>query len=97
MPSSAAALIYHEPGIVTVLVLSSFILLENVVNDVLDRFIYCGLIGQISMGVAWGTPGGNWLSDAVENTVMQLGYLGLVLLVYEGSLSFVHVHRGTLF
>ncbi len=82
--SPLAALPYHEPGIVTILILSSFLLLGNVVNSILDHFIFCGLIGQIGIGVAWGTPGGKWLSQEVEETIMQLGYLGLILIVYEG-------------
>ncbi|KAI5248815.1 Sodium/hydrogen exchanger [Aureobasidium subglaciale] len=82
-----AALPYHEPGIVTILIQASFLLVLNGINWVLDNAIYCGLVGQILIGVAWGTPGANWLSEEVQDTVMQLGYLGLILIVYEGGLS----------
>lgn len=88
--SSSAALSYHGPGIVTILILSSFLLLENVVNYVFDRLLFCGLIGQIAIGVAWETPGGKWLLEDVENTVMQLGYLGLILIVFEGDKTLLH-------
>ena len=84
MSSSTAALAYHEPGIVTILILASFLLLENAINWVFDKLLFCGLIGQIAVGVAWGTPGAKWLSTDVENTIMQIGYLGLILLVFEG-------------
>lgn len=83
----AASLPYHEPGIVTILIQTSFLLLLNVANFVLDNIVYCGLIGQIFIGVAWGTPGAKWLSTEVEEVVVQLGYLGLLLLVYEGRTS----------
>ncbi|RYN58174.1 hypothetical protein AA0114_g2284 [Alternaria tenuissima] len=83
----AASLPYHEPGIVVILVLVSFLLLLNVVNAALDRVLYCGLLGQVLVGIAWGTPGAKWLSESLEETVVQLGYLGLILLVYEGGLS----------
>ncbi|RFU78552.1 sodium hydrogen exchanger [Trichoderma arundinaceum] len=83
----AASLPYHEPGIVTILVQTSFLLLLNVANFVLNHGLYCGLLGQIFIGVAWGTPGAKWLSTEVEEVVIQLGYLGLLLLVYEGGLS----------
>ncbi|EHK43734.1 hypothetical protein TRIATDRAFT_284500 [Trichoderma atroviride IMI 206040] len=83
----AASLPYHEPDIVTILVQASFLLLLNITNFVLDRAVYCGLIGQIFIGVAWGTPGAKWLSTEAEEAVVQLGYLGLLLLVYEGGLS----------
>ena len=85
--AATAALPYHEPGIVTILVLVSFLLLLNVVNWVLDKAIYCGLIGQILVGVWFGTPGARWLDQDIEDTVMQLGYIGLILIVYEGHFS----------
>jgi hypothetical protein len=84
MSSSTAALSYHEPDIVTILVLSSFLLLLNATNYSLDRILYCGLVGQILIGAAWGVPGGNWLQREVQDTIRQLGYLGLILIVYEG-------------
>ena len=79
-----AALPYHEPGIVTILIQASFLIILNGINWVLDNIIYCCLVGQILIGVAWGTPGSGGLSREVQDTVMQLGYLGLILIVYEG-------------
>lgn len=76
---------YHEPGIVTILIQSSFLLILNVVNTLFDKLIFCGLLGQVFIGVLWGTPGGKWLGQGVEEVVVQLGYLGLVLLVYQGE------------
>lgn len=84
--SSTASLPYHEPGIVTILIQSSFFVLLNVVNVILDNTVYCGLLGQIFIGVAWGTPGAQWLAESTEEVIVQLGYLGLILLVYEGAL-----------
>ncbi|KAH7390508.1 Sodium/hydrogen exchanger family-domain-containing protein [Pyrenochaeta sp. MPI-SDFR-AT-0127] len=86
MSQDATSLPYHEPSIVTILVQTSFLLLLNVVNVALDRVLYCGLLGQVLIGIAWGTPGAKWLSVHVEETMVQLGYLGLILLVFEGGL-----------
>ncbi|KAK8154940.1 Sodium/hydrogen exchanger family-domain-containing protein [Phyllosticta citrichinensis] len=83
----AASLPYHEPGIVNILVQSSFLLILNLINVILDNTLYCGLIGQIFIGVAWGTPGAKWLGETTEEVIVHLGYLGLILLVYEGGLS----------
>ncbi|KAI5848720.1 Sodium/hydrogen exchanger family-domain-containing protein [Morchella snyderi] len=83
----ASSLPYHEPSIVQVLILSSFGLLLNITNWALERSIYCGLVGQILVGVFWGTPLSGWLDSSIEAAVVQLGYLGLILLVYEGGLS----------
>lgn len=82
-----SSLAYHEPSITVISILSGFLLLLNIVNYGLDRIAYCGLIGQVALGIAWGTPGAKWLSHQVEDAVLQLGYLGLILIVYEGGLS----------
>jgi Kef-type K+ transport system membrane component KefB len=84
---SSTALPYHEPGIRDILILSSFLLILNLINSVIDRYLYCGLIGQILIGIAWGAPASAWLSTAAQETITQLGYLGLLLLVFEGGLS----------
>ncbi|KAJ1324901.1 cation:proton antiporter [Microdochium nivale] len=90
----AASLPYHEPGISQILVMASFLLTLNGVGSAIDRVLYCGLIGQVLVGIAWGTPGAQWLATtlssstaAFEQVVVQLGYLGLILLVYEGGVS----------
>lgn len=82
--ANSASLPYHEPGIVTILIFTSFLLLLNGINHFLDRIVYCGLLGQIFIGIAWGSPGAKWLSLQAEEVIVQLGYLGLILLVYEG-------------
>ncbi|PLB50782.1 Sodium/hydrogen exchanger [Aspergillus steynii IBT 23096] len=84
---SEAAFAYHEPAIATVLNLAGFLLVLNLVNVCLDKLLYCGLIGQLFIGILWGTPGAKWLDRGMETAVQQLGYLGLIMLVYEGGLS----------
>lgn len=85
--AAVAALPYQEPTINTILVLSSFLILLNVINHLLDHLIYCGLVGQVLVGVAFGTLGAKWLDKGTEQAIVQLGYLGLILLVYEGGLN----------
>ncbi|PSN58716.1 hypothetical protein BS50DRAFT_682663 [Corynespora cassiicola Philippines] len=75
---------YHEPGIVTILIQTSFLLLLNIINFALDRVLYCGLLGQVLVGITWGTPAAKLLSSNVEEAVVQLGYLGLILLSISG-------------
>ena len=62
----AAFLGYEEPPITTILIYASFLLLLNVVSTVLDKFLYCGLIGQVVLGIAWGVPGAHWLPDPAQ-------------------------------
>jgi hypothetical protein len=85
----ASSLAYEEPSITTTIILSGFLLLLNIVSYGLDRLVYCGLIGQVVLGIAWGTPGAKWLSQGVEDAVTQFGYLGLILIVYEGTYSLI--------
>lgn len=80
-------MLYHEPSILTILTQSSFLLALVSVDFALDSLIYCGLIGQILVGLAYGTPGGDILGTLFQQTITDLGYLGLILIVYEGGLS----------
>ncbi|KAJ5688905.1 Sodium/hydrogen exchanger family-domain-containing protein [Penicillium macrosclerotiorum] len=84
---SNAAFAYHEPPIATVLNHAGFLVALNLVNVCLDKFLYCGLIGQLFIGILWGTPGAKWLGSETEAVIQQLGYLGLIMLVYEGGLA----------
>ncbi|OJK02382.1 hypothetical protein ASPACDRAFT_41206 [Aspergillus aculeatus ATCC 16872] len=87
MSSTETAFAYEEPSVHIILNQSGFLLVLNLVNVCLDKLLYCGLIGQLFIGILWGTPGAKWLSDDAETVIQQLGYLGLILLVYEGGLS----------
>lgn len=82
-----AALAYHEPPIATILNQTGFLIVLNIVNVCLDNLLYCGLIGQLFVGILWGTPGAKWLDRETETVIQQLGYLGLIMLVYEGKYS----------
>ena len=64
--AAAAALPYQGPTISTVLTLSSFVILLNVVNHVLDRLVYSGLVAQGLIGVAFVTAGAKWLDRAIH-------------------------------
>lgn len=85
METAKASFPFEEPGIVQILIYASFLFTLNVVNSLLNHIICCGLLGQVLIGVAWGTPGAKWLSSCAEGFITDLGYLGLILLVYEGN------------
>ena len=76
---------YHEPDIQTILILVSFIILLNLINHALDKILYCGLLGQVVLVIVWGTPGSKLLSLGAEELIVNLGYLGLLLIVYGGG------------
>ncbi|TGO80872.1 hypothetical protein BPOR_1595g00010 [Botrytis porri] len=94
-----AYLSYIEPGLDTILPLSIFIFILNLIRDLLDSFLYCGLIGEIFIGVLSGMPitGTSFLSIEIQETVQYLGYLGLICLVFEGGLiTDLHLLRKTI-
>ncbi|QSZ37387.1 hypothetical protein DSL72_009485 [Monilinia vaccinii-corymbosi] len=83
-----AYLPYVEPGLDIIFPLSIFIFILNITRGVLDKFLYCGLIGEIFIGILFGTPitGTSWLGVEIQETIQCLGYLGLICLVFEGGL-----------
>ncbi|KAI6784131.1 sodium/hydrogen exchanger family protein [Emericellopsis cladophorae] len=87
MAGTDSSLAYHEPSVITIVIISGFILLPNGLNYCLDKLVYCGLLAQVFLGIAWGTPGAKWLSEELEHAIVQLGYLGLILIVFEGGVS----------
>ena len=87
MSRNFASLPYEEPGVVTILIQSSSILLFNVVNSIIYCTLYCRLLGQVLIGITWGTPGAKWIPHNAEEAVVHLGYIGLIFLVYEGVIS----------
>lgn len=89
MMRSTSYLPYEEPGINVILSLTSFLLLLNGVRFALDRLLYCGIIGEILIGVVWGLPVGGtaWLTEGTQGAIQAFGYLGLIGLVFEGGLS----------
>ncbi|TGO59971.1 hypothetical protein BCON_0039g00010 [Botryotinia convoluta] len=94
-----AYLPYIEPGLDIILPLSIFIFILNITRDLLDSFLYCGLIGEIFIGVLSGMPitGTSFLSIEIQETVQYLGYLGLICLVFEGGLiTDLHISRNTI-
>ena len=80
---------YEEPGITTILSLTSFIILLSITRYILDHLLYCGIIGEILIGIIWGLPVGgiSWLTAGTQSTIQALGYLGLIGLVFEGGLN----------
>jgi len=78
---------YQEPNAVQLLVLSSFLLLLNVSRYIVNHALYAGLLGEIAIGVIYGAPLAGILNQAWEVTFLVLGYIGLILIVFQGGLE----------
>lgn len=85
--ASAGFLQYEEPDILSLLILISFFFFLSSLGWAFNKVIGAGLIGQILVGVLYGTPVGNILSTEWQETFMVLGYIGLILIIFEGGLT----------
>ncbi|KAH7374124.1 sodium-hydrogen antiporter [Cadophora sp. MPI-SDFR-AT-0126] len=78
---------YHEPKIVPLLVLISFFFFLAVAEWISDKIFRASLIGQIVVGLIYGLPVGNIMPLDWQDTFVSLGYIGLVLIIFEGVLT----------
>lgn len=85
------AVSYQEPSLLHLLVLASFLYLTNVARIVADHYLYAGIVAEIAFGIIYGSPLGNLLPVDWEATFTALGYLGLILVVFEGPAALVHI------
>lgn len=85
--AAAGFLQYHEPDIISILVLVSFFLLLSSLKWLFNKLTRAGLIGQILLGILYGAPVGNILHIEWQETFLALGYIGLILIIFEGGLT----------
>lgn len=75
---------YEEPPLIHLLVLGSFLYVLNTARVIADHLLYAGLVAEIALGIVYGSPLANILPVNWETTFTTLGYLGLILVVFEG-------------
>lgn len=85
--ATAGFLQYEEPDIISILVLISFFFFLSVLGWAFDKAISASLIGHILLGVLYGAPVGNILTIEWQETFLALGYVGLILIIFEGGLT----------
>ncbi|WVW82673.1 hypothetical protein I302_104684 [Kwoniella bestiolae CBS 10118] len=78
---------YHEPTIVQLIILSSWIYLLNLFGWMSQHLLSAQLLGQILIGIIYGTPLAGWLEESWEEAFIAVGYVGLLLIVFEGGLT----------
>jgi NhaP-type Na+/H+ or K+/H+ antiporter len=83
---SGAFLAYHEPSIISILTLISFFFFLAVAEWLADKIIRASLIGHIIVGLIYGVPIGNILALDWQETFLALGYIGLILIIFEGNI-----------
>ncbi|KAL1841087.1 hypothetical protein VTJ49DRAFT_7418 [Mycothermus thermophilus] len=78
---------YREPNMISILTLISFFLFLALAEWLADKIIRAPLIGQIIVGLVYGLPLANILIIDWQETFLALGYLGLILIIFEGGLT----------
>ncbi|KAI0829234.1 Sodium/hydrogen exchanger [Trametes gibbosa] len=81
------ALPFEEPSLIELLVCSSFLYILNAARVAADYVFNGGIIAEIAFGMVYGSPLASLLPPHWEETFTVLGYLGLILVVFEGGLS----------
>ncbi|WVQ79773.1 hypothetical protein IAT38_001873 [Cryptococcus sp. DSM 104549] len=84
MPSDFA---YTEPSIAHLLTLFTYLWLLNLARWVVQYLVGAGLLGEIAIGIIYGSPLAGWLDVGWQETMVVLGYLGLLLIVLEGGIT----------
>ncbi|KAJ5493703.1 Cation/H+ exchanger [Penicillium fimorum] len=78
---------YHEPGTVDILIIISFFFFLSLAKWVSAKVIQAGIIGQIAVGIIYGVPLADILEHNWQKTFSVLGYIGLILIIFEGGLG----------
>lgn len=74
----------------------SFFFFLTVAEWAASKIVKAGLIGQIIVGLIYGVPIGNILALNWQETFVDLGYVGLILIVFEGMLPRAAARRTVL-
>ncbi|TKA30643.1 hypothetical protein B0A50_02363 [Salinomyces thailandicus] len=85
--SDSRFLQYHEPGIVEILIIVSFFTFLWLAEYISSKVIRAGIIGPIAVGIIYGEPLADILHLEWQETFLYLGYVGLILIIFEGGLT----------
>jgi Kef-type K+ transport system membrane component KefB len=85
MPSEAYS--YEVPSVIPLLSLSSFIFLLNVADRVFTQWLHAGLLGPLILGTIFGPQLFDIIPHFAQTALIYLGYIGLLLIVFQGGLS----------
>ena len=81
---------YEEPSAVTLLILLGFYFCLQFGRIIADYVLSAGLLGEIAVGIIFGGPLAGILPVEWEETWLVIGYLGLILIVFEGNSKYLY-------
>lgn len=63
----------------------SFFLFLSLAEVISAKIIRAGIIGHIAVGIIYGAPLADILHREWQRTFITLGYIGLILIIFEGT------------
>ncbi|KAF9045546.1 Sodium/hydrogen exchanger family-domain-containing protein [Panaeolus papilionaceus] len=78
---------YSPPHIEQLLTISAFLYLLPLSSALFDDILNAGLLGPLFLGIIFGAEVGNILPNAIQTAFISVGYVGLILLIFEGGLT----------
>lgn len=63
----------------------SFFFFLSLAEWISAMIIRAGIIGQIAVGIIYGEPLANILKGPWQETFLAVGYIGLILIIFEGE------------
>lgn len=73
--------------VIQILVLISFFFFLSLAEWISAHLIKAGIIGPIFIGIIYGQPLANILDHTWQETFLAVGYIGLILIIFEGGLT----------
>lgn len=70
-----------------ILIIISFFFFLSLAEWITAKIIQAGIIGNIAVGIIYGVPLANILEMDWQKTFLSLGYVGLILIIFEGPSS----------
>lgn len=71
-------------AVVDILIILSFFFFLSLAEWFSAKIIRAGIIGQIAVGIIYGEPLANILKGPWQETFLAVGYIGLILIIFEG-------------
>ncbi|KAK0236346.1 sodium-hydrogen antiporter [Armillaria nabsnona] len=78
---------YTIPEIPILLSFASFLFFINLAEGLANYLIEAGLLGSLVVGIIYGPEAANILPTDAQTTFQIIGYIGLLLIVFEAGLS----------
>lgn len=75
----------NHDAVVEILIIVSFFFILSLAEWASAKIIRAGVIGHIAVGIIYGKPLADILESDWQKTFLSLGYVGLILIIFEGT------------